>query len=92
MPTKNNPESEHLQTEARFVWSVFLFVGAVIICVILYAVYLYTCRRDSCLMFEWQKALRTTSFAECAARGFPVTEAFPRECRVGRNVFFEQAP
>ncbi|RJQ36354.1 hypothetical protein C4552_03645 [Candidatus Parcubacteria bacterium] len=50
---------------------------------------LYTCEDDWCFWFEWQKVRATNDFATCVARGFPVTESHPRQCRAGDKTFTE---
>lgn len=56
------------------------------------AYYLYSCQDDWCFYFNWQKVAHTNSFGECIARGFPVTESYPRQCRVGSKTFVEEVP
>ena len=50
---------------------------------------LRSCEDDWCFVFEWQKIRATHGFEECAARGFPVEESYPRRCRAGGRVFIE---
>ncbi len=46
--------------------------------------------------FQWMKSQEIkqdtnniTNFEECAARGFPVMESYPRQCRAGEKTFIE---
>lgn len=50
---------------------------------------LYECEDDWCLVFDFQKARLVGNFEECAARGFPVMESYPRQCRAGGKTFVE---
>lgn len=76
-------------TDYRITRAIFFFAGAVLIFAAIYAFYLFRCEDDWCFFFEWQRIHRTDSFAECAARGFPVAESHPRACRAGDKVFIE---
>ncbi len=57
-----------------------------------HAVQTCTCPAGTC--FNGTACRKTvTSFAECAAAGFPVMESYPRQCRVpGGTTFVEQVP
>ncbi len=48
------------------------------------------CNASWCLNFDWQKARRVESFADCIRLGFPVGESYPRQCWAGRRVFREE--
>lgn len=48
-----------------------------------------SCEDDFCFVFEKQKIKATASFEECAARGFPIEESYPRRCRADGKVFVE---
>jgi hypothetical protein len=73
----------------RLLRNIFLFVGLVLVLTAGYLVFLFACRGEWCFLFEWQRVRATHSFGECAARGFPIEESFPRRCRAGDKVFTE---
>ncbi|HLC99620.1 MAG TPA: hypothetical protein VJC11_01505 [Patescibacteria group bacterium] len=60
---------------------VLAFLGAI------YATYLIGCEDDWCFQYEWQKVNATNSFEECEARGFPIMESYPPQCRAGNKTF-----
>jgi Immunoglobulin-like domain of bacterial spore germination len=60
---------------------VFLFLAATAV--------LSSCHDDWCLIFQWQKARASQSFADCARFGFPVQESYPRRCSTGTRTFTE---
>lgn len=49
-----------------------------------------TCKSSWCLWTEGQKARLATNFETCLALGLPVSESYPRQCRVGLKVFTEE--
>jgi len=55
-----------------------------------FALYLSACEDDWCMHFEWQKVRMTNNFEDCVARGFPVMESYPRQCRAGDKTFVEE--
>ena len=56
-------------------------IGALLAILALLAAYLFACEDDWCFHFEWQRVRSVQSFEDCAARGYPVMESFPRQCR-----------
>ncbi len=51
----------------------------------------YFCEGTDCFQWPWSKSLtlqnQIKSFEQCAAEGYPVSQTFPAECKVGREVF-----
>lgn len=69
-----------------------IFIIIIVIVLIIAAsllLFIKSCEDDWCFIFEWQKIKATNSFEECAARGFPIEESYPRNCRAGGKVFIE---
>src|SRR3989344_2847577 len=52
--------------------------------------FLFKCEDDWCYLFNWQKVRAINSFEECAARGNPIMESYPRQCRAGGKTFVEK--
>ncbi|HLD61327.1 MAG TPA: hypothetical protein VJA27_04335 [Patescibacteria group bacterium] len=67
-----------------------ILVASIVVLGVAFAVFVTVgCEDDWCFIFPWQKTMRTNSFGECVARGFPVMESYPRQCRAGDKVFVE---
>ncbi len=66
-----------------------IFLGILLIAAAVFSAFLYACEDDWCMWFNWQKAAQVTNFEECVARGFPVMESYPRQCRAGDTTFTE---
>ena len=69
---------------------VLLITVPVVLLCLLASLFFFGCEDDWCFITNSQRVRATKSFGECLLRGFPVTEGYPRVCKLPNgNIFVE---